>query len=116
MVQTLFVWPETWLKTQLGIYVIVLKWLELKIVLICLKLRGKLEVFFFSIFSTFSNQVQKTWFVWQETWHTTIFGICFLLKWLESKTIVICLKLRAKLHFKGFLSVFGTFSHKVAQS
>ena len=39
-----------------------------------------------------------------------------LLNWLESKTIVICLKLRAKLRFLGFLSVFGTFSHKVIQT
>ena len=31
---------------------------------------------------------------------------------LESKTIVICLKLNAKLRFRGFISVFGTFKHK----
>ena len=38
------------------------------------------------------------------------------LKWFESKKIAICLKLRAKLLFKGFLSVFGTFAHKVFQT
>ena len=38
-----------------------------------------------------------------------------MLKWLESKTIVLCLILRDKLRFLGFLSVFGTFSHKVIQ-
>ena len=32
------------------------------------------------------------------------------------KIIVICLKLRAKLRFKGFLSVLATFSNKVAQT
>ena len=37
-------------------------------------------------------------------------------KWLESKRILICLKLRAKLLFWGFLSVFGTFSHKLLQT
>ena len=34
---------------------------------------------------------------------------------LESKTIVKFLKLRSKLLFNGFLSVFGTFAHKVVQ-
>ena len=37
-------------------------------------------------------------------------------KWLEFKIIVICLKLRAKLRFYGFLNYFGTFAHKVAQT
>ena len=31
-----------------------------------------------------------------------------VLKWLELKTIVICLILNSKLHFKYFLSFFGT--------
>ena len=39
-----------------------------------------------------------------------------MFKWLELKTIVICLKLRVKLRFQVFLSVFGTFAHKVAQT
>ena len=39
-----------------------------------------------------------------------------MLKWLELKIIVICLKLRAKLRFKGFLSGFGTIAHKVDQT
>ena len=39
-----------------------------------------------------------------------------MLKWLESKIIVIYLKLRAKLRFYGFLSAFDTFSHKVVQT
>ena len=39
-----------------------------------------------------------------------------LLKWLEFKIIVLCLKLRAKLRFYVFLSYFGTFAHKVAQT
>ena len=32
---------------------------------------------------------------------------------LVSKIIVICLKLRAKLRFLGFLNAFGIFSHEV---
>ena len=39
-----------------------------------------------------------------------------VLKWLESISIVICLKLRAKFPFKVFFSVFGTFLHKVFQT
>ena len=38
-------------------------------------------------------------------------------KWLESKKIAICLKLRGKLRFCFvFLIVFGTFSHKLVQT
>ena len=39
-----------------------------------------------------------------------------VLKWLESKIIVICWKLCAKLRVCGFLSDFVTFSHKVVQT
>ena len=39
-----------------------------------------------------------------------------MLKWLELKVIVICDKLRIKLRFYAFLSVYGTFAHKVAQT
>ena len=39
-----------------------------------------------------------------------------MLKWLELKIIVIYYKLRVKLRFYAFLSVFDTFAHKVAQT
>ena len=39
-----------------------------------------------------------------------------MLKWLEFKIIVVCWKLRVRLLFYAFLSVFGTFAHKVAQT
>ena len=39
-----------------------------------------------------------------------------MLKLLELKIIVICYQLRVKLRFLGFLSVFGTFAHKIAQT
>ena len=66
---------------------------------------------FFCVFSTFSDKVVQTWFVCHETWHTTPFGIFFyVLKWLESKTIGICLKLRAKLGFWGCLAFLAFFS------
>ena len=35
----------------------------------------------------------------------------FKLKWLELKTIVICMKLCVNLHFYGFLSVFFALFH-----
>ena len=39
-----------------------------------------------------------------------------MLKLLELKIIVICLKLRAMLRFYGYLSFLSTFAHKVAQT
>ena len=39
-----------------------------------------------------------------------------MLKWLELKIIDICWKLHVKLRFYGFLSLFGTFARKVAQT
>ena len=52
------------------------------------------------------------------TKHATQHDLVYIivLKWLQLQTIVICLKLRVKLRFWGFLSVFGTFSHKVVQT
>ena len=48
------------------------------------------------------------------TQHHLIYFI--VLKWFEFKTIVIWLKLRAKMRFYGFLNVFGAFSNKVVQT
>ena len=57
-------------------YIIVLKWLELKNILICLKLRAKLRYYgFLSFFGTFADKVAQTWYVLHETWHTTLFCI-----------------------------------------
>ena len=52
-------------------------------------------------------------YAWHETWNTTLFLYILVLIWLKLKTIVVCLKLRAKLRFEGFLSVFCAFSHKL---
>ena len=30
---------------------------------------------FFKLYGGYSVQVVQTWFVWPETWHTTLFGI-----------------------------------------
>ena len=59
-------------------YFIVLKCLELKIIVICLKLRVKLQVYaFLSFFSPFAHKTGQTWFVLHGTWHITLFGIYY---------------------------------------
>ena len=99
------------------LYIIVLKWLELKFIVISQKLRVKLRfLVFLSILDTFSHQVAQTWFVLHETWQQNFLVYIIVLKWLELKMIVICQKLRVKLRFYAFLNVFGTFAHKVAQT
>ena len=89
------------------------KGLESKKLDICLNLRDKLRFWvFLSVFDTFSHKVIQTWFVRYETWHTTNLVYIIVWKSLESKTIVICCKLRIKFCFWEFFFVFGTFSHK----
>ena len=57
-------------------YIIVLKLLEFKILVIFWKLRVKFRFFGFLIFlGTFANKVAQTWCVLQESRHTTLFGI-----------------------------------------
>ena len=48
------------------------------------------------------------------TQYYSVYGI--VLKWLESKKIDICLKLRDNLRFCVFLNVFDTFTHKMVQT
>ena len=58
------------------VYIILLKWLELKIILVCYKLRAKLRFYgFLSFFCTFAYKEDQTWFILHETWHTKIFDI-----------------------------------------
>ena len=64
----------------------------------------------------YAHKVAKTLFVLHETWHIHYLVYIILLKWVELKIIDICLKLRGKLRFEAFLSVFGTFAHNVAQT
>ena len=98
------------------VYIIVLKWLELKIIVICQKLRAKLRFYgFLSFFGTFPHIVDQTWFDLHETCTQHYLVYIFVLKWLEWKVIVIRQKFCVKLRFYRFLSLFGTFAHKVAQ-
>ena len=87
-------------KQHYLVYFIVLNWLELKIIVICLKLRAQLHVLaFLSFFGTYSLKVVQTWFLWHETWHTTLINIYYCFEKVRIQKIVICLKLRAKSHF-----------------
>ena len=53
----------------------VLKWLELKIIVICYKLCVQLRFqWFLSVFDNFEHKVAQSWFVFHENWHTTLFG------------------------------------------
>ena len=62
------------------VYIIVLLWLELKIILICLKLHGTLRFErFLTVFGTFAHQPGQTCFVLNETLHITLFYIYYCL-------------------------------------
>ena len=81
-----------------GVYIIVFKWLELKIVVICLKLRAKLQFEgFLSLFGTFVHKVAQLGLFCMKLGTQVYWVYIIVFKWLEMKIIVICLKLRAKL-------------------
>ena len=97
--------------------IIVLIWLEFKIIVICLKLRAKLRFYeFLSYFGTFSHKVAQTQFFLHETWPTILFGKYYCLEVVRIKIIVLYQKLRVKIRFYGLLSFFGSFAHNVAQT
>ena len=82
--QTLFVSHETWHTTLFGIYYCV------KVVIIkndshMLKITCYVSILrVFKRFWYFAHKVAQTWFVFHETWHTTLFDIYIIaLKWLE---------------------------------
>ena len=97
-------------------YIIFLKWLDFQIIVICSKLRAKLQHYgFLCFFGTFAHKVANLVCFARNLAYNTIWYI-FVLKWLELKFIVICSKLHAKLQFYRFLSFFGTCAHKVTQT
>ena len=121
---------STMLGTQHhSVYVIVQKRLDYKTIVIWLELRAKLRCWAF--FLAFLALSRIKWFklgffgTKLGTEHYLVYVI--VVKWLESKTIVICLKLSAKLRFwvffltflvlsriKGFkLGLFGTTWHTI---
>ena len=60
----------------------------------------------FKFFGTFAHKVVQTWFVLDETWHTTLFGIYYC---VEAKFVVICKKLRVTLRFLWVLKLIWHF-------
>ena len=50
-------------------------------------------------FDTFSHKVMQTWFVLQESWHTRVLGIYYLVQNVRIEKIVKCFKLRAMFRY-----------------
>ena len=116
VVQTWFVWKETWHTTLFGIcYCIEIVRIQNNIQTLEITCKDAF-LRFLSVFGTFSHKMVQPWFFWHKTWHITLFGTYYCVELLESKTIVICLKLRAKLRVCGLSSVFGTFTYKKVQT
>ena len=60
------------------VYIIVLKWLQLKIIVICFKLRAHLQFYgFLSFLGNFAHKVAQTWIVLYEIWHSILFGVYY---------------------------------------
>ena len=100
-----------------SVYFIVLKWLESKTTVLCFKLRVKLRFWgFLSVFGTFPHKVVKLGLFGAK--HGTQYYSVYIivLNRFQSKTIVICLKLCAKMRFWVFLNVFVTFSYKTVET
>ena len=100
VVPTWFFWNETWHTIQFVIcYCVEMVRIENN--------RHMLEITsdvaflrLFSVFGILSHQVVQTWFVWHETWNTTLFGTSYCFEMVSIKTDShICLNLRAKLRF-----------------
>ena len=60
------------------------------------------------------HKLAQSWFVLHENWHTALFVIYYFVVVDRIEIILLCKKLRAKLGFIGFLSIFWTFARKVA--
>ena len=57
------------------------RWLELKITVICYKLRVKLRFYgFLRFFGSFAHKVSQTLIVLHEIWHTILFGIYYFVE------------------------------------
>ena len=83
------------LETQhYSVYVIVLKWLEFKFILICLKLRVKLRFYgFLSVFGVVAHKVAQTWFVLHKAWHTTLFCIYYYVELVRIENYIHILEI-----------------------
>ena len=57
-----------------------------------------------------------TWFVLHKTWHTTLFDIYYCVEVVQIVNNSHMLEITCLVAILGFLSVFGTFVHNVAQT
>ena len=72
---------------------------------------------FLSIFGIFSHEVVRTSFVFQETWHTTLFGIDYFVEMVRIANNSHMLGITCQVaYLQFFLIVFGTFSPKVVET
>ena len=101
--------------TKLGtrhylVYIIVLKWLKFKIIVICKKLRVKLRFYgFSSVFSSFRHKVAQTWFLLHETWHTTLFAIYYCIKMVKIENHSHMLKITCSVSILLVFKLFWIF-------
>ena len=100
VVQTMFVWYETW-HTTIFCICYNFKMFRIKNNSHMFEITCVFEVFF-SVFSTFSNKVVQTWFIYHETWHTTLFGIPFCVELGRLKTDSHMLETTCKVTFLKF--------------
>ena len=46
-----------------------------------------------SVFGTLSYKVVQTWFVWHETWHTTLYSLYYCVEMVGLKNISVMLEI-----------------------
>ena len=72
---------------------------------------------FLIVFGNFRHKVAQTWFYLHETWHKTLFCIYYCVRSVQNlKPQSYARNYVLSCDFKGFLSVFGNFSHKKPQT
>ena len=69
---------------------------------------------FLIFFGTFAHIVAQTWFVLQETWHTTLFSIHYCVKVVRIVNVNHMLEITCFVSILRIFKRFGTFAHKVA--
>ena len=82
------------------IYIIALKWLEFKTIVICVKLRAKFRFYgVLNFYGTFSHKTVQILFVWHETWHTKIFGTYYFIEIVRNENNYHMLEITCEVAF-----------------
>ena len=69
-----------------------------------------------SVFGDFTHKVAQSWFVFHATQHTTLFGIYYCVEVVRIENHSHVLEIKCYDAILWVKSVFGTFTHKVAQT